>query len=91
MYAQSKIILIHTQSERSLIRILQTSYLDQPFIFILCLLVWICQPAGVTISPETQINGIIDNSQSKGIFIVVKDPKVLFVIDQACRKFSKQT
>ena len=58
MYAQSKIILILTQLGKSLIKILQTSYLDQPFIFILCLLVWICQHAGVTISPETQINGI---------------------------------
>ena len=55
MYAQSKIILILIQLEKSLIRILQTSYLDQPFIFILCLLVWICQHAGVTISPEAQI------------------------------------
>ena len=58
MYVQSKIILILTQLGKSLIKILQTSYLDQPFIFILCLLVWICQHAGVTISPETQINGI---------------------------------
>ena len=83
MYVQSKIILILTQLGKSLIKILQTSYLDQPFIFILCLLVWICQHAGVTISPETQINGIKIPRTRVHIFIVVKYPKVLLVIDQA--------